>query len=218
MYTYKNRVEAAEILAEHLQKESFNNPIIFGLPRGGVPLAAIISRRLNIPWDVLIVRKIGAPGYREYGIGAMTEDEKAMLTDRAHYDPELIQEIVDEERAELRRRVKHYRQGKPLINFTNRDVILIDDGLATGVTTTAAARFLRANGANKVILAVPVAPAYDNELIESVVDKIICPYRPISFGGVGGWYDDFSEVSDQEVIDLLEQRGEHYDQGNIDRV
>jgi putative phosphoribosyl transferase len=206
MQSYRDRKQAAEMLADSLAQESFNHPLILGLPRGGVPLAAIVARRLNLPWDILVVRKIGAPGFREYGIGAMAEDEEPMLIRQAGYDRAQIQEIIDQERGELRRRISSYRQGRELMSVQDRDIILVDDGLATGVTTTAAAKFLKRQGAARVILAVPVGPASGNQLVESVMDKIICPFRPHNFGGVGAWYDDFSEVSDQEVLNLLKHR------------
>jgi putative phosphoribosyl transferase len=206
MQSYRDRKHAAEILADELAQESFNDPLVLALPRGGVPLAAIVARRLNVPWDVLVVRKIGAPGFREYGIGAMAEDEEPMLIRQAGYDREQIQEIIDQERAELRRRIISYRQGRKLTSVQGRDIILVDDGLATGVTTTAAARFLKRLGAGRVILGVPVGPASGNQLVESVMDKIICPFRPRNFGGVGAWYEDFSEVSDQDVLRFLQQR------------
>jgi putative phosphoribosyl transferase len=205
MFLYRDREDAGEKLASLLKEKTLENPLLLGLPRGGVPIAAIIAERLGMPFDVLVVRKIGHPGQREYGIGAMTEDEVAYIA-----DPQLnalrqdIQQIITQEREELRRRVKLYRKGRSLPWVENRDIVLIDDGLATGVTATAAAKYLKEKGAGRVLLAIPVAPPVENRRLQQYVDDVICPYRPANFSAVGLWYEDFSEVTDEEVKELLQ--------------
>jgi putative phosphoribosyl transferase len=206
MNLYSNRVEAGEMLADRLQKKTFSRPLILALPRGGVPVASVISERLKIPFDVLIVRKIGYPGHPETGIGAIAEDEKTLMVGPFHHsDPRLLDVIV-EEKAEVRRRIDAYRKGKPLPDLKNKEIILVDDGLATGVTAIAAAKYLKEHGVRRILLAVPVAPPTDDKYLQKYVDEIICPHRPINFSSVGAWYDNFDEVNDEEVNDYLETR------------
>ena len=206
MNLYANRTEAGEILADHLQKKVFTRPFILALPRGGVPVASVISERLNIPFDVLVVRKIGYPGHPETGIGAIAEDEKTLMVGPFHHsDPRLL-DVILEEKSEVRRRIDMYRGGRALPSLNQKEIILVDDGMATGVTAIAAAKFLKEQGVVKIILAIPVAPPTDDKYLSKYVDEVICPHRPINFSTVGAWFEDFEEVSDEEVSDYLQTR------------
>lgn len=209
MNLYANRLEAGETLAERLQKMRLTHPLILALPRGGVPVASVISERLKIPFDVIVVRKIGYPGHPETGIGAIAEDEKTLMVGPFHHsDPRLL-DVILEEKSEVRRRIQMYRGGRALPILSGKEIILVDDGMATGVTAIAAAKFLKEHGATKIILAIPVAPPTDDKYLSKYVDEVICPHRPINFSSVGAWYDDFEEVSDEEVNDYLQTRHSH---------
>lgn len=208
-YLFLNRADAGQRLAAHLKNYHFKDAIVIALPRGGVPIAATVADELELPLDVLIVRKIGAPFNEEYGIGALSEDgvplyrangllEEKYVTDEVH-------EIVQREQNELRRRIEEYRGGRPLSAVKNKTIILVDDGLATGATAAAAAKYLRYLGASKIILAVPVGPAEVSATVKRYIDEVICLSRPKIFSGVGMWYRDFAPVTDQEVLDIIHQ-------------
>ncbi len=206
MNLYANRTQAGEKLVELLQKKTFTRPLMLALPRGGVPVASVISEKLKIPFDVLVVRKIGYPGHPETGIGAIAEDEKTLMVGPFHHsDPRLL-DVILEEKSEVRRRIDIYRGGRALPVLANKEIILVDDGMATGVTAIAAAKFLKEHGVDKIFLAIPVAPPTDDKYLSKYVDEVICPHRPINFSSVGAWYDDFEEVSDEEVSDYLQKR------------
>jgi putative phosphoribosyl transferase len=157
--------------------------------------------------EVFVARKVGLPGHEELGIGAVAEGLDEMVTGeiagRLGLDPRLLGELAARERSELRRRVAAYRGGRPLPRLTGRDVIVIDDGLATGVTTEAAAQAVRAAEPRRLVLAVPVC-ANDSRLrLGGVADWVVCLFAPDDLGSVGRWYDDFQQVTDEEVVDLL---------------
>ena len=206
-FLYRDRAHAGKVLAEILVKRELINPIILALPRGGVPIGMQIAEVLKVPLDVLIVRKIGAPFNPEYGIGAITEDfiplmSAESLIDEEHLEEEVIA-IIENEKQELIRRIQLYRGDRKLLEFKNRTIVLVDDGIATGVTAAAAGKFLKSQGAKEVILAVPVGPKTLGPLVRRNVDEIICPYTPAGFSGVGNWYQDFRQVSDEEVVYIL---------------
>jgi putative phosphoribosyl transferase len=208
-FLFNDRAHAGQVLSEHLLKYELLNPFILALPRGGVPVAHEISRILRVPMDVLIVRKIGAPFNPEYGIGAISENLVPFINAEAFLPEEHIEQevkdVIEHEKAEVLRRIKLYRGDRKLPDFKNRTVLLVDDGLATGVTAAAAGKYLRLKDAKKIILAVPVGPSEINVFVKENMDEIICPYRPSGFSGISHWYRDFRQVTDREVLTILSQ-------------
>ncbi|MGZ3659097.1 MAG: phosphoribosyltransferase family protein [Bdellovibrionota bacterium] len=184
-----------------------NDPLILALPRGGVPVALEIAKALEAPLDVLIVRKIGAPGHKELGIGAITEnnhywiDPRSMEYTGAHAVD--VEQTLAEEREEVKRRIKLYREDRPLPRVKGRSVVVVDDGLATGVTARVACAYLKQQGAAEVILAVPVGSPRTAEVVRLEVDQLICLDEPDLFYSVGQFYEDFEQLEDEEVIELL---------------
>lgn len=207
---FHDRKHAGRLLASHLQKSiklDRANSLILALPRGGVPVAVEVANVLNIPLDILIVRKIGHPFQPEYGIGAITE-EGYYWTDPgavrvSDIQPSQIQQVVEKETLEVARRIKAYRNDKSLPPLQGKTVILVDDGLATGVTARVAAQYVRSKGASQIILAVPIAPDATVQSHPPEFDDIVCFKQSPTLLAVGQFYFDFSQVSDQEVIDLL---------------
>jgi putative phosphoribosyl transferase len=205
---FHDRTDAGQRLARVLAGMDLHRPVVLALPRGGVPVAAEIAEALGAPLDVFVARKIGAPGRREYGIGAIAEGG-APLFDRwavramGISEDELVA-LADEERDELDRRVRRYRAGRPLPALQGRTVVLADDGLATGVTAEAALRALRAGdrGITDLLLAVPVC-ARDSAARLGSLAEVVCLYCPEDFRAVGLWYEEFGQTSDDEVVALL---------------
>jgi putative phosphoribosyl transferase len=204
---FLNRHDAGRKLALQLMPFADERPVVIALPRGGVPVAVEVARVLDAPLDILAVRKLGAPANPEYGVGAITEDGSAVLnTETARSVGMTRQELeatVEREVTELRRRVKSYRDGRPRIDVRGRTVIVVDDGLATGLTDLAAVRALRARGATRIVVAVPVGARESVALVGEEADEIVCHTIPHELLGVGHWYRDFSPVSDAEVIATL---------------
>ena len=203
---FRDRRDAGLQLATRLQAEALPDPVVLALPRGGVPVAFEIARTIGAPLDVLVVRKVGAPQHREFGIGAIAEggvtvrDETAMRM--VGVSPERFEQLATDERQELERRVRLYRGDRALPDVTERDVVLVDDGLATGVTAEAAIHAVRALGARRVILAAPVSAA-DTAARLSADAGVVCLATPARFSAVGEWYDDFGQTTDNEVLELL---------------
>jgi putative phosphoribosyl transferase len=204
-----NRQDAGRWLAEDLASRSFERPVIVGLPRGGVPVAAEIAARLNAPLDVLVVRKLGYPARPELGMGAIAEGGMRILNHdliaRLGVTPEQIEGVATLEEAEVVRRVRRYRGDRTPLPVTSRTVILVDDGLATGFSARAGIEMLRRQGAQQVVLAVPVAPADTVEELGSHADQVICVHTPSFFMATGRWYTDFRPVSDAEVAHPLRE-------------
>ncbi len=205
---FANRAEAGRFLAEKLDKYAGRNDVIvLGLPRGGVPVAYEVAKRLGAPLDVFIVRKLGVPGFEELAAGAIASGGVRVLNDdvvRAlpHADA-IIESVTTRETAELERREQSYRDGRPAPELRNRTVILVDDGLATGATMRAAVAALRQRGAAKIIVAVPVGAPETCRELEEIVEEIVCGIAPTFFQAVGQYYQDFSQTSDDEVGELL---------------
>ncbi len=184
--------------------------IILALPRGGVPVGYEVSRSLGAPLDVFIARKLGAPGHEEFGIGAIAQGGVRVLNTRAVEALEIPEEFIErtakEETEEIERRLRLLRgEGRPEPEVRGRTAILVDDGLATGVTARAAVEALRQGNPRRLILAVPVCAAQAAELLRPEVDELICLERPSNLMAISLWYQDFYQVEDEEVIELLER-------------
>src|SRR5438309_392757 len=207
---FSNRAEAGRQLAEKLDKYAGRKDVIvLGLPRGGVPVANEVAKRLRAPLDVFLVRKLGVPGFEELAAGAIASGGVRVLNDdvmRAipHADM-AIEAVTARETAELERREQIYREGRPPPELRGRIVILVDDGLATGATMRAAVKALRQSGAARIVMAVPVGPPDTCRELEQEADEAICLSTPVFFQAVGQYYEDFSQTSDEDVRELLSQ-------------
>lgn len=203
---FADRREAGRRLAPLVEARVTNDPVVLGLPRGGLPVAAEVADHLGAPLDVLVARKIGAPGHREFGIGAIAEGASRPVfgPQAERFDPtsKRVREVVDEERTELQRRVDRYRGGRPLPRVTGRTVVVVDDGLATGITAEAALRALQDQGADDVVLAVPVAAPEAVERLSALV-PVVTVLTPTGFRAVGLWYREFGQTTDEEVARIL---------------
>jgi putative phosphoribosyl transferase len=190
--------------------------LVLGLPRGGVPVAYEVAKALHVPLDVFLVRKLGVPGHEELAMGAIASGgirvSNEEVVQMLHISPQVLDHAAIREQQELERREKLYRDARPFPILRGRTAILIDDGLATGSTMRAAVQALRAQEPASLIVAVPVAAHSTYEQFRNEVDEIICPRTPEAFYGVGWWYEDFSQTSDQQVRDLLSQAEEEFAQ------
>jgi len=205
---FANRAEAGRQLAEGLSAyRGREDAIVLGLPRGGVPVAYEVALRLGLRLDVFVVRKLGVPGYEELAMGAIASGNVTVLNEdvmRALPDSKEILEMVRaREKVELERREILYRQDRPALNLGGRVAILVDDGLATGATMRAAAAALRKQGVAKIVVAVPVGAPETCREIALEVDETICAAMPEFFQGVGQFYEDFSQTTDEEVRERL---------------
>ena len=204
---FRDRADAGAKLAERLMPLRDRNPIVVALPRGGVPVARPIATALGAPLEVIAVRKLGAPGNPELGMGAIAEDGTGVIdqaTVRAlGVSDEQLQFIIARESAELARRVALYRGERPAFDLAGRTVIVVDDGVATGVTDTAALRAIRSQKPERLVLAVPVCARGAVGSLAAEADEIVTLLNPLALDGVGRWYRDFSQVTDEEVLRLL---------------
>lgn len=203
---YRDRTEAGARLAARLMgRHADSGLVVVGLPRGGVPVAAPVARALRAPLDVLVIRKIGVPWQQELALGAVGEGGARVLNRRIVASTGLSEHEVDRlagtASAEVERRVRSYRGAEPAVSLRGREVIVVDDGIATGATMRAAVAVARARGAGRVTVAVPVAARQSVEGLAA--DELVCPLVPEELGGVGLWYDDFAQTGSDEVIRLL---------------
>ncbi len=210
MPLFQNRSEAGRILAERLGPYvRDSNVLVLGLPRGGVPVAFQVACVLQAELDVFLVRKLGMPGEEELAIGALASGGVRVLNreliDHLRVSEDVINRLTEREERELERREELYREGRPAIPVQGRTVVVVDDGLATGASMLAASRALRLQGAKKIIVAVPVAARQTCDQLRQEVDEIVCAETPHPFAAVGIWYEDFSQTTDDEVRELLEQ-------------
>jgi len=209
MNYFSDRVDAGKRLALALKKLTFRRGIVLAIPRGGVVVGFEIARVLNLPLDVIIPRKIGAPDNPELAIGAMTEDGTTILDSNLiaylGVNKGYLEEESERQKLEIERRLKVYRQDMPYPNLKGLDVIIVDDGIATGSTMKAALASVKNRGAASVTIAVPVGPPSTILELEKQANKVVCLFSPELFQAIGQFYADFSQTSDQEVIQLLKQ-------------
>jgi putative phosphoribosyl transferase len=211
---FANRMEAGRLLAEKLgEYAGRDDVIVLGLPRGGVPVASEIAKRLRAPLDVFIVRKLGVPGFEELAAGAIASGGVRVLNEDVMRTipraDETIELVSERERAELQRREELYRRGRGALRVRDRTIILVDDGLATGATMRAAVKALRHSGAGKIVVAVPVGPHDTCAEIKALADETICLSTPEFFQAVGQYYEDFAQISDDDVRELLARTAEN---------
>jgi predicted phosphoribosyltransferase len=206
---FRDRTHAGRVLGEALRDQYAGRPnlLVLGLPRGGVPVAFEVARALDAQLDVFVVRKLGVPGHEELAMGAIASGGTRVLNETVVYALGLGEEEIARaaavERDELERRERAYRGDRGPVNASGRTVILVDDGLATGSTMRAAVLALRAQGPERLVVAVPVAAAQTCDELRDDADEVICVMTPAPFYAVGAWYEDFAPTSDDEVRRLL---------------
>ncbi|WP_405447453.1 phosphoribosyltransferase family protein [Streptomyces erythrochromogenes] len=204
---FTDRADAGERLAEAVRHLEGERPVVLGLPRGGVPVAFPVARALSAPLDVIVVRKLGVPHHRELGFGAIGEGGVRVISEdivrSSRVTQQELADVEHAEKAELARRARRFRGGRSRVPLDGRTVIVVDDGIATGATAAAACRVVRAQGAARVVLAVPVAAPDAVARLRGETDEVVCLCAPRAFRAVGEWYRDFSQTSDEEVVSLL---------------
>ncbi|MBI3770286.1 MAG: phosphoribosyltransferase [Deltaproteobacteria bacterium] len=210
MSVFKDRRDAGRQLAVPLQRYASERPVVVALPRGGVPVGYEVARALGAPLDIMVVRKLGAPGQPELGIGAVVDGDhpERVLNDDVvrllDVSAEYLRGEIECQLAEIHRRQQAYRGGRPPVGVAGRTAIVVDDGLATGASMRAALRGLRRAGPRRLVLAVPVAPTETLATLAAEADDVVCLSTPSPFGAVGYFYDDFEQTDDVEVVALLE--------------
>lgn len=210
---YRDRLDAGQQLAAHLQAyANRRNVLVLALPRGGVPVAFEVARALHAPLDVFLVRKLGVPGQEELALGAIASGNIRVINDevvQAHrLSQEVIERITQQEQRELARQEQLYRGNRPPLDLRDHIIILVDDGLATGASMRAAVQAVSQQHPTRLIVAVPVAEPSVCQAFREKVDEVICVRTPSPLYGVGAWYRDFSQTSDQEVHRLLARAGQ----------
>lgn len=209
MRPYKDRRDAGKHLARALTRLGIQQPVVLALPRGGLPVAIEVAGALHAPLDLLVVRKLGVPGQPELAMGAIAEGSPSTVVTNlevvrmAHVSPVEFEAVRKLEADELQRRCELYLDGRPRIDLTDRNVIVVDDGVATGSTVRAALRAVRARNARSVILALPAGACDTIQALKREADQVVCPAVSASFSGVSEFYDDFEQVGDRQVHDAL---------------
>jgi putative phosphoribosyl transferase len=211
MMIFKDRADAGRKLATRLKRYADRRDVlVLALPRGGVPVAYEVAKELKAPLDIFVVRKLGVPGYEELAMGAIATGGVRVINKdvvrQLNIPGEVIDAVAADEQRELERRERAYRDNRPPADVKGRVAILIDDGLATGSTMRAAAAALRKQGPARIVVAVPVSSPETCNEFRSEVDEIVCAVTPEPFRGVGLWYEDFSQTTDEEVRELLEKQ------------
>lgn len=214
---FSNREEAGRKLASHLAKYADRpDVIVLGVPRGGVPIAYEVATRLHLPLDVFVLRKLGVPGHEELAFGAIGSGGVRVLNSEVVEElgitAHAISSVTRAERRELERRERLFRGDRPPLDVNGRIVILVDDGIATGASVRAAIAALRQMEPAAIVIATPVAPLRTCNLLQPEVDDLVCLEMPEPFYGVGQFYHDFSQVSDEEVSELLDRASQHRDE------
>jgi putative phosphoribosyl transferase len=209
---FTDRVDAGRRLAEMLRFLAGEDVVVVGLPRGGVPVAFEVARGLGVPMDVIVVRKLGVPFQPELGMGAVGEGGVRVINDKivqlGGVGPAELAGIERRERAEVEQRARRLRGDKPAVRLAGRTVVVVDDGIATGSTARAACQIARAQGAVRVVLAVPVGPKDVAQRIGGDADQVVCIYTPTDFFAIGQFYEDFAQTTDQQVVELLRRAAE----------
>ena len=203
---FKDRKEAGSLLADELIQYRNKDAVILALPRGGVPVAFEIAKKLKLPLDIFPVRKVGHPDNPEYALCAVDQDGNTLCNEEeiANVEPVWLKKEIEKQRQEALRRADLYRGGKKPLDLSGKTVILVDDGVATGLTLRLAVKSLRRKGPGKIIVAVPISPKETADILKAEVDKLIVLEIPEYFtGSVGAYYESFSQVSDDEVISLI---------------
>lgn len=203
---FADRHDAAIRLAAELRDLAGGAVVVLGIPRGGVEIAAVVSAALDAELDVVIPRKVGAPGNPELGLGAVAAGVEVLdqrLIRVLGVDQDYLRQEIEAQQREIVRRAEAYRQGRPEIHLAGKAAVVVDDGVATGGTAVAALRWARQNGAARVILAVPVAPPEAVARLATEADEVRVLATPEPFHAVGQWYVDFPQVSDERVVELL---------------
>jgi putative phosphoribosyl transferase len=210
---FHDRAEAGKRLAEDLgQYRGRDDVIVLGLPRGGIPVAYEVAKALGAPLDVFVVRKLGLPGLEELALGALASGGYRFVNEEVvtlyGVAPEAVEEVAEREQIELLREEREYRDGRPFPDLNGKTAILVDDGLATGASMRAAVKALRGANVAQVVVAVPVAAPDTCDAVAEAADDTVCSITPEPFFAVGLWYEDFEQVSDEEVRRLLKAYGE----------
>lgn len=208
---FRDREDAGNQLAEKLSEYRGQNPLVIALPRGGVPVAYVVAKSLGAELDVIIVRKLGAPGNPELGIGALVEGNppQRILNEGIIFHlgvpDDFIEEETEDQKREIERRSRVYRGGRQIADMSGRTVIVVDDGIATGATIKAALKGIKAANPDRIVVAVPVAPPDVLYALEEMADDVVCVERPEFLYAIGAYYRDFEQVTDSEVIGMLEE-------------
>jgi putative phosphoribosyl transferase len=209
--SFRDRAEAGRQLVPRLMVYADQSPVVLALPRGGVPVAFEVAQALRAPLDLIFVRKIGAPGHAEFGLGAVVDGAHPQVVlnedalDHVRVPPGYIEEETQRQLKEIERRRKHYLAGRRPVDVQGRVAIVVDDGIATGSTVRAALKSLSRARPVCLVLAVPVAPADTIERLKAEADEVVCLMTPEPFYAVGEHYDDFRQTSDREVTTLLDE-------------
>jgi putative phosphoribosyl transferase len=208
---FRDRIDAGNLLAERLRESGPYPEIVLGIPRGGVILGDIVAKKLGSDFDIVIPRKLGAPKNEELAIGAVMEDGTSYINTYIVNALRIPENYIESERlrqaAEIRRRSTAYREQGLSYNITGKNIIIVDDGIATGATVIASARWARKQRPSTLTIAVPVAPAQAVEVLEQESDSIIVLFMPQEFGSVGQFYEEFGPVSDDQVVEIMRSRG-----------
>ncbi len=208
---FRDRIDAGNLLAERLAKHGYAPATVLGIPRGGVILADIVAKKLAADFDIVIPRKLGAPENEELAIGAVMEDGTSYINRYIVSALRIPQHYIESERvrqaAEIRRRSAAYRKPDLSYNIADKNVIIVDDGIATGATVIASARWARKQHPLSLTIAVPVAPSQSVEILEQEYDSVIVLHMPHDFGSVGQFYEEFGPVSDDQVTQIMRSRG-----------
>lgn len=210
---YADRAAAGEVLADALAPfAGRGDVVVLGLPRGGVPVAAVVARRLSVPLDVLVVRKLGVPRHPEVAMGAVAAGRSGLVVLRNHEVIErsrvggrAFRRVLKAETAELGRREVAYRDSRPAAVLRDRTVVVVDDGIATGASMRVALRVIREQGAAYIVAAAPIGPPEVRMTLGSDADEVVCPWTPAYFAAVGAGYLDFEQTTDADVRRLLRQ-------------
>ncbi|NJR65158.1 MAG: phosphoribosyltransferase [Leptolyngbyaceae cyanobacterium CRU_2_3] len=205
---FRDRAEAGQLLANQLREYAHQSDVlILALPRGGVPVAYEISRVLQVPLDLCLVRKLGVPGHEELAMGAIASNgirvTNETLLRSLSISEQVLAEVTAAEQKELERRDWAYRGNRAVPDVRDRTIILVDDGIATGATLRAAIALLKQQAPRRIVVAVPIAPPLSCEALKLIVDQVVCLAMPKTLSSIGEWYEDFSQTTDQQVCQLL---------------